>query len=138
MEGSRRNFLTRKKNASLVYELFLKRKVGLMTEDPKKNRKSLTDDSIKSRRGVSRRALLLGAVGGGAAVATAAYAATDSDTGTYADPVGRGYTGMTDNDDGSYADAAGHGRGSGGRRSGITDADNGSVYNQPGYGRGGT
>lgn len=109
-----------------------------MTEENKKHRKTLADTSIKSRRGVSRRALLLGAVGGGAVAATAAYAATDSDTGTYADPVGRGYTGYTDNDDGSYADAVNHGRGSGGRRSGITDADNGSVYDQAGYGRGGT
>ncbi|MBN8290418.1 hypothetical protein JI664_00420 [Rhodobacter sp. NTK016B] len=106
-----------------------------MADTPKKDRKTLKDDEIITRRGIGRRSLLLGAFGGGALVATAALAASDSDP---SDPAGRGYSGMTDNDDGSYADASGRGRGSGGYSTGITDSDNGSVYDQPGQGRGGT
>jgi hypothetical protein len=111
-----------------------------MSDEPKKPRQSLTDDAIKSRRGVSRRSLLLGALGGGAlaSAGTAALAASDADSGSYADPAGRGRSGLTDNDNGSYADAAGRGRGAGGRRTGVTDRDNGSVQDRGGYGRGGT
>ena len=109
-----------------------------MTDDIKKNRKSLTDDAIKTRRGVSRRAVLLGTLGAATVAGTAAQAATDSDYGSNADPAGRGYTGYTDNDDGNWADRGGYGRGRTRRGSGITDRDDGSVYDQGGNGRGGT
>ncbi|GAB4264540.1 MAG: hypothetical protein Kow0013_11910 [Pararhodobacter sp.] len=111
-----------------------------MAQDTKKPRRSLSDDAITSRRGVSRRSLLLGALGGGALASTAsiASAASDSDSGSYADPAGRGRSGLTDNDNGSYADAAGRGRGASGRYTGITDRDDGSVQDRAGYGRGGT
>lgn len=134
-----------------------------MADDPKKPRHTLSDDAIQTRRGVGRRALLLGALGGTAALATTtgrAEAATDSDTGSSADPAGRGYTGVTDTDQGGNADRAGHGRrggggggttdsdngnwtdaagrgrGRGGQRTGMTDSDNGNQTDQGGYGRG--
>jgi hypothetical protein len=111
-------------------------------DDKKPAPPTLTDDAIETRHGPSRRALLLGAVGGVAAVAVGSQAeaqgATDRDSGRNADPAGRGYSGWTDNDNGSYRDRAGHGRGRGGRYSGWTDRDNGSVFDQAGYGRGGT
>ncbi|HPD92521.1 MAG: hypothetical protein H6900_14925 [Rhodobacter sp.] len=134
-----------------------------MADETKKGRKTLTEDAITSRRGMGRRALLLGALGGGAALATAgmatrAQALTDSDSGSGADPAGQGRgTGLTDSDSGSNADQAGNGRGTyaitdqdsganadpagrgrgpGGVRTGITDTDSGSSADQAGYGRG--
>lgn len=112
-------------------------------DDIPKSLPTLTDDAIETRRGPNRRTLILGAVGGVAALSVSggraqAQGATDSDSGANADPPGRGYSGWTDNDDGSYRDNAGHGRGRGGNYSGWTDADNGSVYDQPNHGRGGT
>lgn len=52
----------------------------------------------------------------------------DSDSGEYADPVGRGRgrgggTGFTDTDSGAYADRAGYGRGGRRGQSGLTDND---------------
>ncbi|WP_300527173.1 hypothetical protein [Maricaulis sp.] len=50
---------------------------------------------------------------------------TDSDSGAYADPVGRGRGGrggVTDSDSGAYADPVGRGRGG----SGVTDSDRGA------------
>ena len=112
------------------------------SDDDTPKKPTLTDEAIETRHSPSRRALLLGAVGGVAALAAGgraeAQGATDSDSGRNADPPGRGYSGWTDNDNGSWRDQAGHGRGRGGSYSGWTDADNGSVFDQPGYGRGGT
>lgn len=83
---------------------------------------------MRPTRKISRRSFL-GRVAGGAvvgggalvALATGAQAQiTDSDTGAYADPAGRGRgrrTGITDSDP---SDPVGRGRG---RRTGITDSD---------------
>tara|TARA_R110002124_G_scaffold65539_4_gene179220 strand:+ start:1283 stop:1795 length:513 start_codon:yes stop_codon:yes gene_type:complete len=111
----------------------------VMTDETGKKSKTLTEDAIKTRRGVSRRALLLGTLGAAGVAGTAARASnTDSDYGNNADLAGRGRSGLTDNDDGSWADQPGRGRGRSRNGSGVTDADNGSVYDQPGSGRGGT
>ena len=110
-----------------------------MADEKKRTRQSLSDDSIQSRWGLSRRSLLLGsfAAATDAGVGTA-EAATDRDAGYYADPAGRGYTGLTDSDGGSNADRAGHGRRRRTGGSGITDNDNGSYRDPAGRGRGST
>lgn len=114
---------------------------------------------MKPTRKISRRSFM-GRVAGGALVGGAALTAlttrasaqiTDSDTGTYADPAGRGRgrrSGITDRDP---TDAPGRGRGTGitdrdpsdppgrGRgtsRTGITDGDVGRVADPVGNGRG--
>lgn len=105
-----------------------------MSDDPveKPPAPPLSDDQITTTPGLGRRRfLLLGAVGGTAALGGCAPAAqsgiTDRDNGPGADPVnfGRGPSGLTDTDTGIYADAAGYGRyGRPMRRvSGITDSD---------------
>lgn len=126
----------------------------------KKNKaasQTLTDTDIETRRGIGRRAFLMGTLGGTAALAgcvetvgltdsdTGRYAdpagggrglprgITDSDTGRYADPAGRGIGRITDSDTGRYADPAGQGRG---RRRRITDADVGRYADPAGRGRG--
>lgn len=95
---------------------------------------------MKPTRTLSRRSFL-GRVAGGALVGGAALTAiatgaqaqvTDSDSGPYADPAGRGRgsTGVTDRDP---SDPVGRGRG---YRSGITDRDSGRYADPPGRGRG--
>ena len=82
-----------------------------MTETPKKT--TLAETDVKSRRGgLGRRAFLLGAFGGSTALAGCVTTSiTDSDTGRYADPVGRGRgRNCTDADGGAYADPVGRGR----------------------------
>lgn len=115
-----------------------------MSEDPKSKKKSLENEEIVSERKLGRRSTLgiIGASVAGAAAVTmgaallprSAEAQSDSDTGRYADPAGRGRTGVTDSDGGPNADRAGHGRGSG--RSGITDSDTGPNADPAGNGRG--
>ena len=69
---------------------------------------------------------------------------TDSDSGSYADPVnnGRGgyrgvVTGLTDGDSGSWSDPVGNGRGTARfSNTGITDGDSGSWADPVGGGRG--
>lgn len=70
---------------------------------------------------------------------------TDSDSGSYADPVnnGRGQprgvqTGLTDGDSGTYSDPVGGGRGRYGRggATGLTDGDSGAYADPVGNGRG--
>ena len=106
-----------------------------MTDTPRKARHPLTDDAIETRRGVSRRSLLLGTLGGGAALitGTTALAATDTDSGRNADPAGRGYTGYSDSDGGSNADDGGHGRRRS-RRASVSDSDGGSNADPAGRG----
>lgn len=95
---------------------------------------------MKPTRKISRRSFI-GRVAGGALIGGAALTAlttranaqvTDSDSGPYADPAGRGRgrTGLTDRDP---SDAPGNGRGS---RTGITDGDSGSNADPGGNGRG--
>lgn len=92
-------------------------------------------------RNVTRRSFLARVAGVGAvgtllvAGEARALQVTDSDTGPYADPAGRGRggTGYTDSDSGPYADPAGHGRGRG--RS-VTDSDTGRYADPVGRGRG--
>lgn len=116
---------------------------------------------MKPTRKISRRSFM-GRVAGGALVGGAALTAittraqaqvTDSDSGPYADPAGRGRgnTGVTDGDpydpvgrgrgrrrtgvtDRDPSDAPGNGRGS--SRTGITDGDGGSYADPAGNGRG--
>lgn len=104
---------------------------------------SLSDDDIVSTPGLGRRRfLLLGAVGGTAALSGCApvqSGLTDRDTGPGADPVGfgRGGTGLTDSDLGPGADPVGFGRGTRMRRvSGLTDSDVGLGADPVGQGRG--
>lgn len=96
--------------------------------------------NMKPTRKISRRSFI-GRVAGGALIGGAALTAlttranaqvTDSDSGPYADPAGRGRgrTGLTDRDP---SDAPGNGRGS---RTGITDGDSGSNADPGGNGRG--
>lgn len=70
---------------------------------------------------------------------------TDSDSGSYADPVGNGrgqprgmQTGLTDGDSGTYSDPVGGGRGTYGRgaATGLTDGDAGAGSDPVGNGRG--
>src|SRR6218665_4199862 len=84
-----------------------------------------------------------GAIAGGAALtilgeSPAEAQVTDSDTGRYADPVGRGrgrrYSGCTDSDTGRYADPGGNGRCTN-RRTGCTDSDSGRYADPGGNGR---
>ncbi|MEZ5752830.1 MAG: hypothetical protein R3D60_12995 [Paracoccaceae bacterium] len=94
-----------------------------MTDKPKKP--TLSDAEITTRRGIGRRAFLLGTLGGTTALAgcvTATTGITDSDLGAFADAVGNGRgartTGLTDRDP---SDPVGNGRGM--RTSGLTDRD---------------
>ena len=106
---------------------------------------------MKTTRKLSRRSFLgrvAGGVAGGAALtilgaSKAEAQVSDSDTGQYADPVGRGRgngygnTGCSDSDSGNYADPGGNGRGR--RRggcSGLTDSDRGSWSDPARCGRG--
>ncbi len=69
---------------------------------------------------------------------------TDRDSGSYADPAGRGRggqplrTGLTDGDAGAYADPAGGGRGTyrSGFQGSVTDGDSGQWSDPAGHGRG--
>jgi len=98
-----------------------------MTDDIGK-KKSLTDTAITSKRGLGRRAFILGSFGGTAALAgCVTTGVTDADAGAYADPVGAGrgvrrISGITDSDIGYGSDPVNNGR----RRS-CTDADVGPV-----------
>ena len=85
---------------------------------------------------IGRRSFLTlvtgGAIAFGAAATVTSGAAfaqvTDSDTGSSADPAGRGRgsSGLTDSDSGSYADTAGRGRGGSGGSGGSDRAGGGS------------
>ncbi|MGQ0659932.1 hypothetical protein [Sphingosinicella sp.] len=126
---------------------------------------------MKPTRKISRRSFI-GRVAGGALVGGAALTAiatraqaqvTDSDSGPYADPAGRGRgntgvtdsdphdppgrgrgvrrpttSGITDGDAGRTADPGGNGRGRPNRRCGtrITDGDSGRYVDRAGCGRG--
>jgi hypothetical protein len=90
-----------------------------MSDDEPTKKGTLSDKDITTRSSLGRRAFISTAVGGAAALATTqAQAQTDSDTGTFADPVGGGRSGggsgVTDSDSGASADPAGNGRGGGG------------------------
>ena len=110
-----------------------------MADETKKT--TLTDGDVKTRRGIGRRTFLLGAVGGTTAIAgcvPTTTGVTDSDLGTFADPVGNGRgtrrvvvrrTGITDSDLGVGSDPVGNGRG----RRVCTDSD---VINADPVGRG--
>ena len=107
---------------------------------------TLTDDQIKTRAKIGRRALLLSAGAGVAGAGTIlvpeaqAQSCTDNDVGNYADPAGRGRgTGFSDSDSGAYADLAGCGRGrrGGGGRAGPSDGDSGQYADPAGQGRSG-
>lgn len=107
-----------------------------MSDDTRPKKKTLTDDDVSTRRGLGRRAFLLGTLGGTTALAGCVTATgyTDSDTGRYADPAGAGRgprVGITDADTGRYADPVGRGRG--GRA--CTDADVGTWADPAGRGR---
>jgi len=113
-------------------------------ESGEKRKKTLEDGEIVTERRFGRRGALgmLGATVAGAAVASVgmafaspkqAEAQSDSDTGRYADPAGRGRTGVTDSDGGPNADRVGHGRGRG--RTGCTDSDGGQYADPAGNGR---
>ena len=104
---------------------------------------------MKTTRKVSRRSFFLTVAGAAAAAGTVGLIApspaeamqcTDSDTGRYSDPVGRGRrcrrrSGCTDRDTGRYSDPAGNGRCRRVRRSGCTDADTGRYSDPAGNGR---
>lgn len=103
-----------------------------MVDDIKKKRQTLTDEAITTKRGLGRRALLLGVFGGATALATGtAQAVTDQDGGARADPAGqgRGNSGISNSDSGNNADPAGRGRG-------ITNSNSGSDEDPVGRGRG--
>lgn len=101
---------------------------------------------MKPTRKLTRRSFLgrvAGGVAGGAAlIATGipeaeAFQVTDNDTGSNADPVGRGrgnrrrgQRACTDNDRGANSDPAGRGRGNG-----RTDSDSGRNADRAGCGR---
>lgn len=104
---------------------------------------------MKPTRKLTRRSFLGrvagGVVGGAALLATGAQEAealqaTDRDTGSNSDPVGRGYTGYSDSDSGRNSDRVNHGRrgrrGGGGNASGCTDNDRGNNSDPAGRGRG--
>lgn len=99
---------------------------------------SLSDTDIITRSSLGRRAFLSTAVGGAALLATRqAQAATDSDTGTYADPDGSGgaegsngrYTGVSDRDYGAATDPEGEGT-----PTGHSDHDEGATADASGNG----
>lgn len=92
-----------------------------------KSKRTLTESDVSTKRGLSRRSLLLGAFGG----ATALSACVPSDGGVVV--VGGG---VTDADSGNRTDAAGYGRGGYRGYTGITDSDNGNIVDAAGYGRG--
>ena len=120
----------------------------------RKARPRLEDKDISSGPQVGRRTLLAGAfgavglMGAGCVPQGPVYTPqpqpqpqpqpasfTDGDTGTYADPVGQGRsgvrTGLTDSDGGQYADMPGGGR----QGSGLSDTDAGP-YLTDAYGSG--
>jgi len=112
-----------------------------MSDPAKPKKTTLTDDDIKTTRGVGRRAFLLGAFGGTTALAgCVSTGITDADAGPHADPAGMGrggvrrVSGITDRDTGYGADPAGNGRGR--RGGGITDTDSGRFADPVGLGRG--
>jgi len=104
---------------------------------------------MKPTRKLTRRSFLGrvagGVVGGAALLATGTQEAealqvSDRDSGSNADPAGRGYTGYSDSDTGRGSDRVNHGRRGrrGGRRGiqGCTDNDRGSNADPGGRGRG--
>jgi hypothetical protein len=103
---------------------------------------TLTDDDITTIPDPGRRRfLVLGAVGGTAALggcAAGPTGITDTDTGPRADPssYGRGTTGRTDSDLGPGSDPPGGGRGMRRGASGLTDRDAGPGADPAGFGRG--
>ncbi len=115
-----------------------------MSEENGNPKKTLNIEEIATERQLGRRSTLgiIGASLAGAAAATmgaallprSAQAQSDSDTGRYADPAGRGRSGVTDSDSGPNADRAGHGRGQ--RTTGVTDSDSGPNADAAGNGRG--
>jgi hypothetical protein len=104
---------------------------------------------MKPTHKLSRRSFFL-TVGGGVAAVGAlgviapdpaeAFQCTDSDSGRYSDPAGRGRrcgrrrTGCTDSDAGGGSDAPNYGR-CRARRTGCTDSDSGRYADQAGNGR---
>ena len=102
---------------------------------------------MKAGRRLSRRSFLARVVGAGVGasmlvptVARAQREITDGDSGSLADPPGRGRgrggepTGLTDSDSGNMADPAGSGRGRG-YCPGTTDSDSGPDADPAGSGR---
>ena len=104
---------------------------------------------MKTTRKLSRRSFFLTVAGTVAAASTIgliapteaeAFQCTDTDTGRYGDPAGRGRrcrrrrTGCTDRDTGRYGDPAGNGRCRSRNRT-CTDSDSGSYSDPPGGGR---
>lgn len=108
---------------------------------------------MKTTRKLSRRSFFFTVAGTVAAASTIgliapdeaqAFQCTDSDTGRYSDPAGRGRrcggggrrrTGITDRDTGRGSDAPGYGRGRRRQRSGCTDSDTGRYSDPAGNGR---
>ncbi len=106
-----------------------------MDKKPAKSLKTLSETDIVTKRSLGRRAFLGVMAAGtvGAALAPTQVAASDTDSGNWADAGScpRGYgTGMTDADGGNFADAAGWGY------SGVTDQDSGNISDAGGHGRG--
>ena len=132
---------------------------------PRADSKTLTDEQIATRpKALGRRSVLLSLGAGAASVGMAAapgaraqgfsdsdtgpyadpagrgrgHRCTDSDVGNYADPVGRGRgTGYTDNDGGANMDPVGCGRGRRSGAAGPSDSDSGQYVDPAGQGRGG-
>ncbi|HTU12912.1 MAG TPA: hypothetical protein VMG08_18630 [Allosphingosinicella sp.] len=108
---------------------------------------------MKTTRKLSRRSFFMTVAGTVAVASTVgliapgeaeAFQCSDSDSGSYADPAGRGRrcgnrgrrrTGCTDRDSGRNSDPANYGRCRTTRRSGCTDSDTGRYSDPAGNGR---